>query len=145
MHHLWFVGNARDLYIVREFVLTEIVKNLVHLTAILQHIVAGIHFHRQEHTGMTVLLYATRHRFVFPNHSGNITHTDHLARYRVRKDNLVGYFVLAIVLSLYVDRYLLIVVIDAAAHRGDALGLQTRKEHLLPHPISLQPLTVDIE
>ena len=43
------------------------------------------------------------------------------------------------------DGHLLVVIADTATHRGDALSLQARKEHLLTDTIGLQALTVDIK
>ena len=73
---------------------------------------------------MTVLFDTARHRLVLAYHTGHISYTGHLARHRVREDNLVGNLLLAVLLSLHMDRYLLVIIADAATHGRDALSLQ---------------------
>ena len=120
-----------------EFLGSKTAKHLVHLLTVLHHIVAGCHLHRQQHTGMAVLLYSARHGFVLAHHAGHIADTGHLARHGVREDNLVGNLLFAILLSLHMDGHLLVVVADRAAHRRNTLGLQSREEHLLTDAIGL--------
>ena len=43
------------------------------------------------------------------------------------------------------DGYVLVLVGDAAAEGGDALSLQTCKEHLLSYAVGLQTLAVNVE
>ena len=94
---------------------------------------------------MPVLFNAARHRFVFALHGSHIAHTGYLARHGVGENDLVGYLLLRVFRWLHVDGNLLIVVADAAAHRGDALSLKSREEHLLTDAVGLQALAVDVE
>ena len=74
---------------------------------------------------MTILLDTTRHRFVFTYYTGHIPYAGHLTRHRVGEYNLVGNLLYAMLLSLHMDGHLLVIVADGAAHRGDALSLQS--------------------
>ena len=94
---------------------------------------------------MPVLFDTTRHRVVFPFDGSDVTHPNHLTSGRVGEDDLVGNLLFGVVRILNVDGYLLIIVADAATHRGDTLRLQTGKEHLLSDAVGLEPLTIDIK
>ena len=91
---------------------------------------------------MSVLLDATRHRLILAYYTSNIPHAYNLSCGCVVVNNLVSDFFLAVLHRLDMDGYLLVVVADAATHRGDTLGLQTSEEQLLPDAVGLQPLTV---
>ena len=144
-HHLGFISYAGHIHVLGQFVLTEIFQHLIHLLTILHHVITRRHLHRQQHTGVSVLLDTTRHRLIFAYHTGHIANTYHLTRCRVRENNLVGYLLFAVLLCLHMDGYLLVIIADTATHRGDALSLQTRKEHLLTNTIALQTLAVYIK
>ena len=94
---------------------------------------------------MSVLLDATVRSIVFAHHACHIAHACHLARDWSGEDNLVGDLFLAVLGILYMYWHLLVIVAETAAHGGDALWLQTAKEHLLTDAVGLQALAVHIE
>ena len=94
---------------------------------------------------MTILLDTTGHRLIFANHTGNVPHTHDFSADRIRVDDLIGYLLLTILHRLKMDGYLLVIIADAATHRGDTLGLQTSEKHLLTNAVGLQALTVYVE
>ena len=122
-YHFGLIGNAGNLYVLGQFVQTELLQYFIHLLAILHHIVTRRHLHREQHARVSVLLDTTRHGFVLAHHTGHIANTCHLTCHRVGEDNLVGNLLLGVFLSLNVDGYLLVVVADSATHGGDALCL----------------------
>ena len=86
---------------------------------------------------MTILLNTARHRFIFPYHTCYVSNACYFASNRIRKDNLIGYLFFTILHGFYVDRNLLVIVVDATAHGCDTLGLQTTKQHLLTDSVCL--------
>ena len=94
---------------------------------------------------MTILLNTARHRFVLTHHLGDVSDSCDFTCHRIGEDDLIGNLLLRILRVLNMDGNLLVIVADAAAHRGDALGLEAREEHLLSDAVGLQALTVDIE
>ena len=144
-HDLRLVSDTRDLHVAGQLVLAEIVEHTVDVSAILHHVVAWRHLHRQQHTGVAILFDTTGMRRIFAHHTGHIPDTGHLTRHGVGEDNLIGYLLLRILHRLHIDGHLLVVVADAATEGGDALSLQAREEHLLTNAIGLQTLAVDVE
>ena len=94
---------------------------------------------------MPVLLDVAFNAVVLAHDSGHIPDAGHLAADGVAEDNLVGYLLFGVVGGLDMNRYLLVVVADAAAEGGNALRLQVAEEHLLTDAVGLEALAVDIE
>ena len=78
-HHLWLVGNAGDGDVVGQLLSRKATEHTFYFLAVLHHVVARRHFHRQQHAGVSVLFYATALRVVLAHHTGYIANTGHLA------------------------------------------------------------------
>ena len=135
---LRLVGDARHVDVRRKHLLGERVEHLVDLAPVLHDVVSVAHLHREQHAAVAVVEDVAVGVVVSTLDARHIAYAEHVAL-GVAPDDLVGNLLLAAQRRGEVDRGL------GAAHGGQPLRGERRREHLLADAVGGQPVVVDVD